>query len=83
LDTVRDRSAAQCGIVTFTANGCVPAAIQAGLAAQHINVTYSPVTSTLLDMRARGLESVVRASVHYFNTEEELERFCTALRAVI
>jgi selenocysteine lyase/cysteine desulfurase len=81
--TVRDRGAVQCGIVTFTVDGCHPAAIQAGLAAQHINVTYSPATSTLLDMRARRLESVVRASVHYYNTEEEVDRFCTALRAVI
>jgi selenocysteine lyase/cysteine desulfurase len=81
--TVRDRGAVQCGIVTFTADGCDPAAIQAGLAAQHINVTVSPATSTLLDMRARGLESIVRASVHYYNTEEEIERFCAALRALI
>ncbi len=81
--TVRDRGAIQCGIVTFTVDGLDPAAIRSGLAAQRINVTYSGASSTLLDMQRRGLESVVRASVHYYNTEEEIDRFCAALRSII
>ncbi len=81
--TVRDRGAIQCGIVTFTVDGLDPAAIRSGLAAQRINVTYSGASSTLLDMQRRGLESVVRASVHYYNTEEEIEHFCAGLRGLI
>ena len=33
------------------------------------------------DFEARGLDAVARASVHYYNTEDELARFVGALRA--
>jgi cysteine desulfurase / selenocysteine lyase len=52
------------------------------LARQHINVTVSHLTSTRLDMEARGLTNVVRASVHYYNNEAEIDRFCTTLAAL-
>ena len=46
---------------------------------QQINVTVSRLPSTRLDMEARGLPSVVRASVHYYNSEVEIDRFCATL----
>jgi cysteine desulfurase / selenocysteine lyase len=73
--TVRDVGARKGGIVTFTVAGHEPAAIQRHLAARGINVTTSTVFSTRYDMEARGLASVVRASVHYYNSEAEVERF--------
>lgn len=73
---VRDRGTTQCGIVTFTVEGQDPAEIKSRLAAQHINVSVTVRSSTLLDMEARGLTSMLRASVHYYNSEEEVERFC-------
>src|SRR5712691_640210 len=80
---VRDRGVTQCGIVTFTVEGRDPEEIKRRLTEQKINVSVSARSSTLLDMEARGLESVVRASVHYYNSEEEVERFCTEVGKMI
>jgi len=65
-----------CGIVSFNAATADARAIQRHLSTGKINVSVSPAQYTLLDMVARGLESVVRASVHYYNTEAEVDRFC-------
>lgn len=78
--TVWDIGAEQCGIVTFTADGIGAREIQEALAARSMNVTISTVASTRFDMEARGLDEVVRASVHYYNDEAEIERFCEGVR---
>ena len=80
---VRDRGVTQCGIVTFTIEDKSPEEIQQALKQQHINVSVSVKSSTLLDMEARGLENIVRASVHYYNSEEEIERFCRAVEELL
>ncbi len=80
--TVRDIGTRKCGICTFTHESLDAARISAGLRAQGINTSVSDPNSTLLDATARGLPDLVRASVHYFNTDEEIERFCRALRAL-
>ncbi|MBB5781820.1 aminotransferase class V-fold PLP-dependent enzyme [Nonomuraea jabiensis] len=76
---VRDQGAERCGIVTFTLDGVPADEIKAGLAARSINVSVSRAPSTLLDMTERGLVEVVRASVHYYNTTDELAELCRGL----
>ena len=78
--TVHDRGAELSGIVSFAVAGEAPADIQRRLRAAGVNVSVSTVSSTRYDMEARGLTELVRASVHYYNTEEEIERLCRALR---
>jgi cysteine desulfurase/selenocysteine lyase len=78
--TVTDIGTEQCGIVTFTVEGHPADEVQKTLAQQAINVTTSSTFSTRFDMEARGLELIVRASVHYYNDEAEIERFCAAIR---
>lgn len=80
---VRDLGKEKCGIVTFSVEGTDPEKIKAELAARKINVTVSPKSSTLIDMQSRGLEGLVRASVHYYNAEEEVDRFCKTLSEIL
>jgi selenocysteine lyase/cysteine desulfurase len=80
--TVRDLGRVRSGIVTFTMEGEAPREIQARLRAANIAVSVSSKTSAQLDFGRRGLSQVVRSSVHYFNTEQEIERFCRALSQV-
>ena len=72
--TVRDLGAVRCGIVTFTVDGAGAEELKDRLARERINVTVSPRSSTLLDSQERGLPDLIRASVHYYNTDEELDR---------
>lgn len=79
---VHDRGVTQCGIVTFTVDGLQPVEIQRQLVAQSINVVVSERQSTRLDMEERNLTTMVRASVHYYNTEEEINRFCEQIERI-
>jgi selenocysteine lyase/cysteine desulfurase len=77
--TVRDIGIRHNGIVSFTVDGVDTHDVRDRLAAQDITVTVSHAGSTLLDMTARGLASVVRASAHCFVSFEELDRFVAAV----
>jgi selenocysteine lyase/cysteine desulfurase len=82
--TLRDRGRELCGIVSFTIENREPSEIADLLARQAINVTAAPGFVTPFDLEARGLRSgVVRASVHYYNTDQEVERFCNTLAALV
>ena len=67
------------GIVTFSADFMEAREVRRRLREERINVSVSTPSSTLLDAEARHLPDMVRASVHYYNTEEEIERFCETL----
>lgn len=82
--TVQDIGAVMSGIVTLTLDNYEPALIKQRLAEQatRINVSYSTFQSTMLDMQARGLRDVVRASVHAYNSDEETASFVQAISAL-
>ncbi|MBW9092711.1 aminotransferase class V-fold PLP-dependent enzyme [Microbacterium jejuense] len=76
---VHDQGERTCGIVTFTVDGTAPHEVQRRLAANGINTSVSVVDYARLDLEARHLTGLVRASVHYYNTDEEIDRLIAAL----
>lgn len=52
------------------------------LASKAINVAASTLSGTRIDMENRSLSDLVRASVHYYNTEDEIARFCAAVSSI-
>jgi cysteine desulfurase / selenocysteine lyase len=77
--TVLDLGQRRCGIVTFTVDGQPAAAVKDRLADARINVSTTSIESARYDMSARDLPELIRASVHYYNTEEELDLLHTTL----
>lgn len=69
-------------LVPVLQDGKTPEAVKEALAQKSINVSVSPANSTLLDFSDRGLHSVVRASVHYYNTEQELGKFIQVVQDI-
>lgn len=79
--TLHDRGVDRCGIVTFTVDGVDVYELAASLRAQHVNISVSTIDFARYDFEARGLTAVARASVHYYNTEEELTRLVDSVTA--
>ena len=71
---VRDTGRVRGGIVTFTVAGSPAAAVMEAARAAGVNVYVITAQDARLSFDPRAIDAVVRASVHYFNTEEELER---------
>jgi len=81
--SLHDLGPDRASIVTFTVGGRDPDALKARLAQSGYNISVSRPSSTLLDARARQLPVVLRASPHYYNTEDELSRFVEAVSATV
>lgn len=78
--TVHDRGVTQGGIVTFDIDGRQTVAVRELLAERSINVSVVSPSSAPFDMRARDLEGLVRASVHAYNTDDEIDELVEAVQ---
>lgn len=70
---------ARSGLVSFTLAGHLPSTLSARLAQMGIHISANGVPYTPLDMRARQLPAIARASVSYLTTDEDIERLADAL----
>ena len=77
--TIHDLGVERCGIVTFKVEGITADELQSRLAEMRINVSVALEESSRLDLVERRLPELVRASVHYYNSEDEIEQFCDAV----
>ena len=80
--TVRDVGAERCAIVTFDVADIPAEKVKDALAREAINVSVSATTSAVVESIERGLPDLVRASPHYYNTEDEVDRLVEAVSAI-
>lgn len=81
--TVHDFGDKLSGIVTFSVDGMEAATVKSKLAEKHINVSVGKAVSTLIYMNKNKLGNIVRASVHYYNTEAEIDTLCGVLEELV
>jgi selenocysteine lyase/cysteine desulfurase len=74
---VHDRGVELCGIVAFLKEGEAAGETRDRLHAMHVNAHEARLSR--VDLPAGGVDSLVRASVHYYNDETEVERFVRAV----
>lgn len=77
--TVHDRGSTRSGIVTFSTGRTAATAVKAALRARKINVSTSSAEVARLDPMWDSVEAVVRASVHYLTTDDEIGQLVTAV----
>jgi selenocysteine lyase/cysteine desulfurase len=77
--TVHDQGRIRSGIVTFTFDPHPVLDVMRRLKEKHVAVRTTDRFAARIDLERRGLTELVRASVHYYNTEAEIDRFCEIL----
>ncbi len=81
--TVADEGAEKCGLVTFYARQVDAENLKADFAVQRINVSVSDGSGSFVSFEKRNLKALVRASLHYFNTVEEIDQFIDGLKKIL
>lgn len=75
--TVHDHGERLSAIVTFSVGGVAAIDVAARLRAAGVNTSVTTAANSQFDPRAT--HDLVRASVHYYNTDDEIEQLCAAL----
>jgi len=79
---VRDLGEHRSGIVTSTHPSMAAADVKAALTGHGINSSVSAPDSTLWDALRRDLPPLLRTSVHYTTTTEEIDQLTGVLRTI-
>lgn len=80
---LHDSGKRKSGIVTFSIKGMDTAVVKSKLAAFGINVSIGGQQATPIYMENQHLFSIVRVSLHYYNTEAEISTMIERLKEII
>jgi cysteine desulfurase / selenocysteine lyase len=80
--TIRDLGRAPSAIVSFTMDDIESHDVVRKAEAAGITISTSGPSSTRIDAEKRHLPDLVRASPHYYNTEEEMDRLIELCRKI-
>jgi selenocysteine lyase/cysteine desulfurase/glycine/D-amino acid oxidase-like deaminating enzyme len=80
---VTDPPAAGGAIVTFVVDGLDASEVQRQLAYRRVHLIAVPAGHGRWDMDHRGLTKVVRASVHVYNDQDDLDALVEAVREIV
>jgi len=80
--TIRDLGQQRSGLVSFTVGDLDVNAVKNQLASAGISVGANGPAYTPFDMEARGLAGIVRASVSYLTSEQDIERLLAAVHDI-
>lgn len=80
--SIHDQGKDKGGIVTFSIEGLKSEVVSQKLRAQKINTSTTAPGAARFDLDHRGIPTVVRASTHYYNSEEEIDCFVSAVAAL-
>ncbi|HVW59386.1 MAG TPA: photosystem P840 reaction center protein PscD, partial [Puia sp.] len=85
LDKIRvlDKGPDLGGLVTFTVRGAQPQHLVDQLLKRKINVVPSYRNFAIIDFDEKGVKWALRASPHYYNTQEEIQEFLSVLADII
>uniref|UniRef100_A0A7S1PV36 Aminotransferase class V domain-containing protein n=1 Tax=Neobodo designis TaxID=312471 RepID=A0A7S1PV36_NEODS len=77
---LRDTGTDLCGIISFSVAGWPAAELRTALQrTYYVNTTVSTVGQARIDLESRQLDDFNRASVHYYNSRDEVDRFVAAI----
>lgn len=80
---VRDTGEHRSAIVTFDVAGRDADGVVARLRSAQVNTSVARAAGARLDLGRRGIGDVVRASVHYYNSDAELDLLVSLLRDLV
>jgi selenocysteine lyase/cysteine desulfurase len=80
--TLLDRGEVLAATVTFTVEGVEPEQVRAHLEERAVNVSTMDAFSAQLHYGPRGIVESVRASVHYYNDDSDLDRLVEGVKEI-
>jgi selenocysteine lyase/cysteine desulfurase len=81
--SVLDKGPEICGLVTFHVEGADPKYLVSELLKRKINVVPSYRAFGIIDFDEKAVDWAIRASPHYYNTNEEIEIFIKSIIEII